>query len=100
MWFKLLLFWLIVLSVSAIVKLALKKWLKVEPRKKGFLSVEYVNETHRKVDRVVRIFMLITGLATVFYVIIGENSIVYMFVYLVAFIILTYSVEVYFEWKA
>jgi len=100
MWFKLLLFLFIVYAVNAIIKFALKKWLKVEPRKKKFFSKNYVNETHLKVDWFVRGILLIAGVATLFYVIAEENSIVYMLVYLIVFIILTYAVEAYFEWKA
>lgn len=99
MWFKLLLFLFIVYAVNAIIKFALKKWLKVEPRKKKFFSKNYVNKSHLKVDWFVRGILLIAGMATLFYVIAEENSIVYMLVYLIVVIILTYAVEAYFEWK-
>lgn len=100
MWFKLILFFVAVFLVNTTIKFALKKWLKVEPRKKKYFSYNHLNETHRKVDWFMRGISLIGGLSAVFYVIIGENSIVYMLVYVVAFVILNYSVEAYFEWKA
>ncbi|MDJ0333027.1 DUF4181 domain-containing protein, partial [Planococcus sp. S3-L1] len=100
MWFKLLLFLFIVYAVNAIIKFALKKWLKVEPRKKKFFSNNYVNATHLKVDWFVRGILLIAGVATLFYVIAEENSILYMLVYVIVFIVLTYAVGAYFEWTA
>lgn len=100
MWFKLLLFFVIVFLVNTVLKFALRKWLKVKPRKMELFSSIYLNETHRKVDRFVRGITLIAGVAVVYFVILKENSITYMVIFGVFFVIMDYSVRAYFEWKA
>lgn len=100
MWFKLLLFWLIVFSVNATLKFVLKKWLKVEPRKKEFFSSNHLNGTHRKADWFVRGASMITGIAAIYLVIVEEYPITYLVVWGIFFVIVDYSVRAYFEWKA
>lgn len=100
-WLKLFLMLAIVFLVLTLFNTIMGKCLKVE--KKKFLSYNYVNEKHKKIERAVRITILVLLLVGYFINItsdpVGEIWLLQPASILFVFIIVTESIRAYMEWK-
>lgn len=96
-WIKFILFAIIIFVMISTVKYLLRKLFKLKKVKRNFFSYNHINETHRKVEKWVRVFTAIT-LMTLSFLIINHKD--YMNFYLlgvVALFGLDYSVRAFFE---
>jgi len=68
--------------------------------KKEFFSFNYINKSHRKIDKGLRIFSAVT-LITLSYVLLFyyEDLISLLLIPLIVFMVLDYIVIAFFEWK-
>ena len=99
-WIKLCLILIIVFFLISIVKLFLRNLLQIEKVKKEFFSFNYINKSHRKIDKGLRIFSAFT-LITLTYVLLFyyEELISLLLIPLIVFMVLDYIVRAFFEWK-
>lgn len=99
-WIKLCLILIIVFVLISIVKLFLRNLLQIEKVKKEFFSFNYINKSHRKIDKGLRIFSAVT-LITLSYVLLFyyEDLISLLLIPLIVFMVLDYIVIAFFEWK-
>lgn len=99
-WIKLCLILIIVFVLISIVKLFLRNLLQIEKVKNEFFSFNYINKSHRKIDKGLRIFSAVT-LITLSYVLLFyyEELISLLLIPLIVFIVLDYIVRAFFEWK-
>ncbi|PID13857.1 hypothetical protein CSV63_15620 [Sporosarcina sp. P34] len=99
-WIKFILIVVLVMTFISLVKFLLRKFLKIEKVKKKFFSYNYINELHRKIDKVLRIFSTIS-LLTLYSVLLfyNEDVIYLVFFTMVAFGILDNLIKAFFEWK-
>lgn len=100
-WPKLFLMLAIIYLVLVLFNMIMGKWLKVE--KKKFLSYNYVNEKHKKIDRVVRITILFILMVGYFINItsdpVGAFWLLQPASILFVFIFVTESIRAFMEWK-
>jgi Domain of unknown function (DUF4181) len=99
-WVKFSLMAIIVFGLISMVKFLLRKIFKIEKVKRKFFSNNHINESHRKVDKWVRILTAIT-LMVLGIMMINNEDLTYL--YIIGFVTLSaldYSVRAFFEWKS
>ncbi|MGF3104588.1 DUF4181 domain-containing protein [Rossellomorea sp. DUT-2] len=99
-WVKFSLIVIIVFGLISMVKFLLRKIFNIEKVKRKFFSNNHINESHRKVDKWVRILTAIT-LMVLGIMIINDEDLTYL--YILGFTTLSaldYSVRAFFEWKS
>jgi hypothetical protein len=99
-WIKFGLIVIVVFILISIVKLLLRKLLKIEKAKKEFFSYNHINELHRKVDKGLRIFSVITLILLSFVLLFYFEDLIYLiFFATIVLVVLEYMVRAFFEWK-
>jgi hypothetical protein len=99
-WIKFSLMAIIVFVLISIVKFLLRKIFRIEKVKRRFFSNNHINESHRKVDKWVRILTAIT-LMVLGIMMINNEDLTYL--YILGFTTLSaldYAVKAFFEWKS
>jgi len=100
LWVKFSLMAIIVFGLISIVKFLLRKIFRIEKVKRKFFSNNHINESHRNVDKWVRI-LTATTLMVLAILMLNYEDLTYL--YIIGFIIslaLDYAVRVFFEWKS
>lgn len=98
-WIKFCLIVVIVFVLISIVKLLLRNLLKIDKVKKEFFSFNYINELHRKIDKVSRTFSAITLITSYVLLFYYEDLIYLILIAVIFFMVLDYLVRAFFEWK-
>lgn len=99
-WIKFGLIALIVFILTSIVKLLLRKLLNIEKVKKEFFSYNHINELHRKIDKGLRIFSVITLILLSFVLLFYFEDLIYLILIApIVLMVLDYTVRAFFEWK-
>ncbi|PUB09982.1 DUF4181 domain-containing protein [Paenisporosarcina sp. OV554] len=99
-WIKFGLIAIIVFVLISIVKLLLRKLFKIETVKKEFFSYNHINEIHRKIDKGLRIFSIITLILLSFVLLFYFEDFIYLILIgPIVFMLLDYMVRAFFEWK-
>jgi len=99
-WIKLGLIVIIVFIVISLVKLLLRKLLNVEKVKKEFFSYNHINELHRKIDRGLRTFSVISLILLSFVVLFYFEDLLYLILLApIVLMVMDYIIKAYFEWK-
>ncbi|MGD6846371.1 DUF4181 domain-containing protein [Rossellomorea aquimaris] len=99
-WVKFSLMAIIVFGLISIVKFLLRKIFRIEKVKRKLFSNNHINESHRNVDKWVRI-LTATTLMVLAILMLNYEDLTYL--YIIGFIIslaLDYAVRVFFEWKS
>ncbi|MGM0865736.1 MAG: DUF4181 domain-containing protein [Bacillota bacterium] len=99
-WVKFSLIAIIVFVLISIVKFLLRKIFRIEKVKRKFFSNNHINESHRNVDKWVRILTAIT-LMVLGIMMINDEDLTYL--YILGFTTLSaldYAVKAFFEWKS
>ncbi|MGD6959450.1 DUF4181 domain-containing protein [Rossellomorea aquimaris] len=99
-WVKFCLVAIIVFVLISIVKFLLRKIFRIEKVKRKFFSNNHINESHRNVDKWVRILTAIT-LMVLGIMMINDEDLTYL--YILGFTTLSaldYAVKAFFEWKS
>jgi hypothetical protein len=99
-WEKFSVMAIIVFGLISIVKFLLRKIFRIEKVKRKFFSNNHINESHRNVDKWVRI-LTATTLMVLAILMLNYEDLTYL--YIIGFIIslaLDYAVRVFFEWKS
>ncbi|WP_044022256.1 DUF4181 domain-containing protein [Bacillus sp. SG-1] len=98
LWVKFGLFVLIVFAIVSAVKFLLRKTFKIEKVKKNLFSYNYINDSHRKVDKWVRIVTAPT-LMVMALLIINKGLINLYLIAVIILFTLDYGVRAFFELK-
>ncbi|MGB3260863.1 DUF4181 domain-containing protein, partial [Paenisporosarcina sp.] len=77
-WIKFGLIAIIVFILISIVKLLLRKLLNIEKVKKEFFSYNHINELHRKIDKGLKIFSVITLILLSFVLLFYFEDLIYL----------------------
>ncbi|MGE6753692.1 DUF4181 domain-containing protein [Rossellomorea sp. NPDC071047] len=99
-WVKFSLMAIIVFCLISMVKFLLRKIFKIEKVKRKFFSNNHINESHRKVDKWVRILTAITLMVLAIMMMNNEDL---TYLYILGFTTLSaldYAVKAFFEWKS
>ncbi|MGM0829049.1 MAG: DUF4181 domain-containing protein [Bacillota bacterium] len=99
-WVKFSLIAIVVFVLISIVKFLLRKIFRIEKVKRKFFSNNHINESHRNVDKWVRILTAIT-LMVLGIMMINDEDLTYL--YILGFTTLSaldYAVKAFFEWKS
>ncbi|WP_409253325.1 DUF4181 domain-containing protein [Bacillus sp. SCS-153A] len=98
-WVNLSLVAIIVFILISIVKLLLRKIFKIEKVKRKFFSYNYINDSHRKVDKWLRMITAIISMILGI-LLINNKDVVYLYSGVLIFLLLLdYAVRVFFELK-
>lgn len=100
LWVKFSLMAIIVFVLISMVKFLLRKVFRIEKVKRKFFSYNHINESHRKVDKWVRI-LTATTLMVLAIMMMNDEDLTYL--YIIGFVTLSaldYSVRAFFEWKS
>lgn len=98
-WLKFVLVALVVFALISFVKFILRRTLKIEKVQKEFFSNNYINESHRKVDKWVR---RLTGLSLAIIILVQINNDAFNYLLIVGLIftsMLDYGVKAFFEYR-
>ncbi|PIC66094.1 hypothetical protein CSV71_13640 [Sporosarcina sp. P21c] len=99
-WLKLGLILVFVFALISLVKFLLRRLLKIEKVKKKFFSYNHINESHRKIDKFLRIFSTISLITLYSMLLFYREELLYLFFFaMVGFAILDYLIRAFFEWK-
>ncbi|UXH46362.1 DUF4181 domain-containing protein [Rossellomorea vietnamensis] len=98
-WLKFVLVALVVFALISFVKFILRRTLKIEKVQKEFFSNNYINESHRKVDKWVR---RLTGLSLAIIILVQINNDAFNYLLIVGLIftsMLDYGMKAFFEYR-
>ncbi|TYS17139.1 DUF4181 domain-containing protein [Rossellomorea vietnamensis] len=99
-WIKLGVIIVIASVIISMVQFILRKVFKIEKVKKGFISYNYINDLHRKIDKWIRNISSVTLGVLVFIQLKYFEENIYLFACgIILFLVLDYSVRLFFEWK-
>ena len=99
-WIKFGLIAIVVFILISLVKLLLRKLLNIEKVKKEFFSYNHINELHRKIDKGLRIFSVITLILLSFVLLFYFEDLIYLILIApIVLMVLDYIVRAFFEWK-
>ncbi|PID04219.1 hypothetical protein CSV67_01745 [Sporosarcina sp. P2] len=99
-WIKFILIVVLVFALISLVKFLLRKLLKIEKVKKKIFSHNHINESHRKIDKILRIFSTISLITLYSVLLFHDEELLYLvFFAVIAFAILDYLIRAFFEWK-
>lgn len=90
----------VVFVCISIAKLFLRKLFKIEKVKKEFFSYNHINELHRKVDKGLRLFYMVTLILLLSVMWFYFEELNYLILIgVIGFMVLDYLVRAFFEWK-
>ena len=97
MWLNFCLYAALFIVFGEFIQWLLRRFLKVERKK--FFSYNYVNDLHKKMDRVLRTIVLISSLIAIFFTASNEYSPNDILVFLLFFNLIPGIGTFFFEWK-
>ncbi|MCA1057666.1 DUF4181 domain-containing protein [Rossellomorea aquimaris] len=90
---------IVVFVLISIVKFLLRKIFKVKKVKRNFFSYNHINESHRKVDKWMRLINALT-LMILSILVINDKIMIYLYLIGISMLLaLDYAVRAFFEWK-
>ncbi|WP_299739067.1 DUF4181 domain-containing protein [uncultured Rossellomorea sp.] len=98
-WVKFILIAIVVFVLISTVKYLLRKLFKVKKVKRNLFSYNHINETHRKVDKWVRVFTSITLMTLAILMINNKDFTNFYLLGVIGLLGLDYAVRTFFELK-
>ena len=98
-WIKIGLVILVLMLIISLIKAVLRKVFYIEKVKKSLFSYDYINQSHKKIDRVIRMISFIVYIVILYLLVFKEYSVIILLATMILLTTMDYLVRAAFEWR-